>query len=297
MSMFLFSIWTLTVPRTLNSLWKGARHAAEPGGRLSPRRPLLSSRRDVPRLRRSRAAPGESAAEGLSETTRNGIRETCPEPGAPQGAPPPAVRAGARVLPGRASRTCGAGAPRCPSSRRPRARKCLGLDGPGCERRWDNDHSGGGDADVYLAETARPALPGRFTRGTPKSPRTAPALSPPRRRRGRPGPRRCRQPSLSPLSPAAPSRVAPPRPLRQPSAPRVRLALDGRTGQPRPRGLPQVQCCRSCSRAPLTPRSSRRSSRREPGVLSRPPEPASFLRSLSTRATCSSRCSRTCHGL
>lgn len=179
MSMFLFSIWTLTVPRTLNSLWKGARHAAEPGGRLSPRRPLLSSGRDVPRLRRSRAAPGESAAEGLSETTRNGIRETCPQPGAPQGAPPPAVRAGARVLPGRASRTCGAGAPRFPSSRRPRARKCLGLDGPRCERRQDNDHSGGGDADVYLAETARPALPGRFARGTPKSPRTAPALSPP----------------------------------------------------------------------------------------------------------------------
>lgn len=130
------------------------------------------------------------------------------------------MRAGARVLPGRASRTCGAGAPRFPSSRRPRARKCLGLDGPRCERRQDNDHSGGGDADVYLAETARPALPGRFARGTPKSPRTAPALSPPRRRRGRLGPRRCRQPSLSPLSPAAPSRVAPPRPLRQPSAPR-----------------------------------------------------------------------------
>lgn len=190
------------------------------------------------------------------------------------------MRAGARVLPGRASRTCGAGAPRFPSSRRPRARKCLGLDEPRCERRQDNDHSGGGDADVYLAETARPALPGRFAWGTPKSPRTGPAVSPPRRRRGRPGPRRCRQPSLSPLSPAAPSRVAPPRPLRQPSAPRVRLALDGRTGQPRPRGLPQVQCCHSCSRAPVTP-----------------PEPASFLRSLSTRATCSSRCSRTCHGL
>lgn len=197
MSMFLFSIWTLTVPRTLNSLWKGARHAAEPGGRLSPRRPLLSSRRDVPRLRRSRAAPGESAAEGLSETTRNGIRETCPEPGAPQGAPPPAVRAGA-------SRTCGAGAPRCPSSRRPRARKCLGLDGPGCERRQDNDHSGGGDADVYLTETARPALPGRFARGTPKSPRTAPALSPPPPQTGTPG-----APEVPPAFPVTPQSRSP----------------------------------------------------------------------------------------
>lgn len=286
MSMFLFSIWTLTVPRTLNSLWKGARHAAEPGGRLSPRRPLLSSRRDVPRLRRSRAAPGESAAEGLSETTRNGIRETCPEPGAPQGAPPPAVRAGARVLPGRASRTCGAGAQRFPSSRRPRARKCLGLDEPRCERRQDNDHSGGGDADVYLAETARPALPGRFARGTPKSPRTAPALSPPPQT-GTPG-----APEVPPAFPVTPQSRSP-EPRGPAPAPAPGRPLDGRTGQPRPRGLPQVQCCHSCSRAPVTPRSSRR----EPGVLSRPPEPASFLRSLSTRATCSSRCSRTCHGL
>lgn len=203
MSMFLFSIWTLTVPRTLNSLWKGARHAAEPGGRLSPRRPLLSSWRDVPRLRRSRAAPGESAAEGLSEMTRNGIRETCPERGAPQGAPPPAVRAGARVLPGRASRTCGAGAPRFPSSRRPRARKCLGSDEPRCERRQDNDHSGGGDADVYLAETARPALPGRFARGTPKSPRTAPALSPPPQT-GTPG-----APEVPPAFPVTPQSRSP----------------------------------------------------------------------------------------
>lgn len=243
--MFLFSIWTLTVPRTLNSLWKGARHAvcrarhaAEPGGGC-PRVARFSAPARVPRLRGSRAAPGESAAEGLSEPTRNGIRETCPEPGAPP--------------------------------RRAAASRARGRAGPARTRFSDVRSRGAEVPKLPTPGTVPPAAD-----GDARGPGGAASL-----------------PCHPSRSPAAPSRVAPPRPLRQPSAPRVRLALDGRTGQPRPRGRPQVQCCHSCSRAPVTPRSSRR----EPGVLSRPPEPASFLRSWSTRATCSSRCSRTCHEL